>query len=146
VTKGSGYWHFENREALLRAALEEWETKTTERVIGKLECIDDPRERLVSLLRQAFTATLDARVYLALTAADQDPLVAATLRRVSRRRIEFVTRCYEQMACEPGPALHRALAAYAAYLGVVMLSRHSGALAARKDRDAFIEHLLETLL
>src|SRR5690242_19694587 len=33
TTKGSFYWHFANRDALMRAALERWEEQTTTAVI-----------------------------------------------------------------------------------------------------------------
>ena len=46
VTKGSFYWHFPSREALLVAALERWEAMEQETVFGKLEAISDPRARL----------------------------------------------------------------------------------------------------
>src|SRR5258706_13627413 len=49
VTKGSFYWHFPSREALLTAALEHWESVEQETVFGKLEAIPDPRERLRAL-------------------------------------------------------------------------------------------------
>jgi AcrR family transcriptional regulator len=55
VTKGGGYWHFENREALLSAALDEWKTRTAEVVIARLRRIVDPRERLIALFKQALT-------------------------------------------------------------------------------------------
>ena len=49
VTKGSFYWHFPSREALLVAALERWEAMEQETVFGKLEAISDPRARLKAL-------------------------------------------------------------------------------------------------
>jgi AcrR family transcriptional regulator len=146
VTKGSGYWHFTNREALLRATLDEWESKTTEAVIAELERVADPRERLVALFRRAFSKTLDGRVCLALTAAEHEPHVAATLRRVSRRRIAFVSKCFEELSYSKAAARHRASVAYAAYLGVLVLRRHGADLAPAGERDAFIEHLIETLV
>src|SRR5690606_33252117 len=49
VTKGSFYWHFPSREALLVAALERWEQVEQEEVFGQLEAIPDPGQRLRSL-------------------------------------------------------------------------------------------------
>ena len=37
VTKGSFYWHFESRDALIQAALELWESQEQELVFGKLD-------------------------------------------------------------------------------------------------------------
>jgi len=145
VTKGSGYWHFENRAALLRATLEEWETKTTERVIARLEAIADPRARLSALMRTAFTKSLDARVYLALASAGHEPLVAATLRRVAQRRIGYLAACYEALGHTPPVASRRALVAYSVYLGVVML-RQQAPEVVTEAREALVEHLIETLI
>src|SRR5512145_1401917 len=44
VTKGSFYWHFPSREALLSAALERWELVEQETVWGQLESFSDPRQ------------------------------------------------------------------------------------------------------
>jgi AcrR family transcriptional regulator len=146
VTKGSGYWHFENRDALLSAALEEWETKATHNVIAKLEQVDDPRQRLVDLFRQALGGTLDSRVYFALASADQHPVVAASLKRVSQERLAFLRGCYEQLGYASRRARYRALVAYAAYLGLVLLRRHAGDVMPARDRDELVEHLIETVL
>ena len=51
VTKGSFYWHFPSRDALLQAALERWETMEQELVFGSLEKVTDPRERLRALFQ-----------------------------------------------------------------------------------------------
>ena len=39
VTKGSFYWHFPSRDALLSAALERWEAVEQETVFGQLEAV-----------------------------------------------------------------------------------------------------------
>src|SRR5919205_1648721 len=54
ATKGSFYHHFANRDALIVAALEDWETAQTETVIERLELIPDPAERLRAVLAAAF--------------------------------------------------------------------------------------------
>ena len=41
VTKGSFYWHFESRDALIQAALELWESQEQEQVFGKLDALPD---------------------------------------------------------------------------------------------------------
>ena len=37
ATKGSFYWHFKNRDALIQTALDRWEKRRTESVIEELE-------------------------------------------------------------------------------------------------------------
>src|SRR2546430_1661392 len=54
ATKGSFYHHFPNRDALVVAALEDWERSQTEAVIERLELIPDPAERLRAVLATAF--------------------------------------------------------------------------------------------
>src|ERR671911_1826652 len=46
VTKGSLYWHFEDRKALLEALLERWERESTEARIAAARQVADPRERV----------------------------------------------------------------------------------------------------
>ncbi|MBV2366472.1 TetR/AcrR family transcriptional regulator [Streptomonospora nanhaiensis] len=53
ITRGSFYWHFKDREALLAAALELWEQRATADVISRIEPLDDPREQLRVLLETA---------------------------------------------------------------------------------------------
>src|SRR5690349_9457645 len=53
ATKGSFYWHFANRDALIEAALERWEEVGTEAVITEAEAEPDPTGRLRRLLRRA---------------------------------------------------------------------------------------------
>src|ERR1700742_4739367 len=52
VTKGSFYWHFPNREALLKGALDRWEKQDTENLFDQVEPIADPRARLCELFRR----------------------------------------------------------------------------------------------
>ena len=41
TTKGSFYWHFENRDALLEAAIGRWEKETTTDVIAEITASHD---------------------------------------------------------------------------------------------------------
>src|SRR5688572_23444507 len=53
VTKGSFYWHFANREALIKAALDLWEQRETVDVIAGLENEPDAYLRIVNLFKRA---------------------------------------------------------------------------------------------
>src|SRR5919112_274753 len=89
TTKGSFYWHFADRDALLKAALELWEQRDTERVISAVEESDDIKARLASLLRLTFTSAqrpseeIAGAVELALQASASHPLVGSALTRVT---------------------------------------------------------------
>ena len=49
VTKGSFYWHFPSRDALLQAALDRWEQVELDELFAQLESIADPRQRMREL-------------------------------------------------------------------------------------------------
>jgi AcrR family transcriptional regulator len=130
TTKGSAYWHFPNREALLRATLERWEREHTEAVIELVESAagDEPGARL----RVLFGAVLDAtgadtaaRVELALQASADDPLVAAALRRVTERRLGYLATLFGRLGFTPAQARRRAVLAHSIYLGQAQLIRSS---------------------
>ena len=105
ATKGSFYWHFADRQALVAATLELWERRDTDRVIAAIDESQDVETRLRNLLRLAFASVLDGSangagtVELALQASAGHPLVAPTLDRVT-----------EESARGAHPALHRARA------------------------------------
>jgi len=95
VTKGSFYWHFESRDALLQAALERWEQRGTEEIIKTLEGLEGGRARLERLFSDAMTGS-GGTLYRALSSSAH-PLVAKVMARVAARRIEFVASCYRQL-------------------------------------------------
>src|SRR5919204_2270282 len=81
ATKGSFYHHFPNRDALIVAALEEWERSQTEAVIERLELIPDPGERLRAVLAAAFADRPGGVRDAALLAAATHPLVKPIVQR-----------------------------------------------------------------
>src|SRR5476651_1676959 len=121
VTKGSFYWHFTDRAALLRAALARWEERATDSVIAWLATVDDPRERLVQLITRGSLSDRTSRIHVALGSAIAEPAVALALERVSRRRIGYLEECYAKLGSKPQAARRAALLAYASYLGLTRL-------------------------
>src|SRR3712207_5957417 len=68
ATKGSFYWHFKNRDALVAAALKLWEERHTDKVIEYLEQDPDPARRLRTLIQGAYERGAGDRVEIALLA------------------------------------------------------------------------------
>ncbi|GAB3232172.1 hypothetical protein GCM10027447_27750 [Glycomyces halotolerans] len=140
ATKGSFYWHFANRQALVEAAMGRWEQEQTDAVIDAMQRIESPAQRLNELL----AAVLDHRVdplEVALFAAVQDPVVGDTVARVTRRRIDYVASLYRATGMSEDTAYSSAVTAVAAYLGHMQLAHATpGALptgdrwAAHRDR------------
>lgn len=159
VTKGSFYWHFKDRRALIEAALERWEEEATEAAISATEKVADPRERLLRLAEEAFdhdSQVSDAsersifRVgafELAVSDASEDPIVRPYLRRVTGRRIEYLEECYCALGFPLEEAHHRALLVYAAYAGTVRLFRDVPDRAPHGEAYiAYRRHLVDTLV
>ncbi len=146
VTKGSFYWHFATREALLKAALQRWESHVDEG-LDQIESIADPRERLRELFRRTGRETKARMIYSALLRALDHPIVQLVMESVSQRRLDFLSRAYREVGMASGNALHRAHLTYAAYVGFLQLALQLGM--PRLDQaelDAYVEHVMSTLI
>ncbi|MCP3058421.1 TetR/AcrR family transcriptional regulator [Myxococcus sp. K38C18041901] len=147
VTKGSLYWHFEGREALLRAALARWEQLATGDVIRRLEQLPTPRERLSQLLSVTFEPGPVGRIEVAIAAAAANPLIQPVLARVSRRRIDYVVALYREMGLSSREARSWALQAYSTYVGLLHLAIASpDTLRSARERADYLQHLSRALM
>jgi AcrR family transcriptional regulator len=147
MTRGSFYWHFADRNALLREALEWWEQQGTDAVIERVAEIVEPRERLRTLFRIAITEDPTSGLEPALVAHADDPVVAPILHRVTERRVAFLADGYAELGLPPTRARHQAVVAYASYVGWVQLRRATPAAVPEiaNDPDALtylVEHLV----
>ncbi|SEM85673.1 transcriptional regulator, TetR family [Luteibacter sp. UNCMF331Sha3.1] len=146
VTKGSFYWHFRTREALLQAALERWEEYGEREVLAEIERIPDPLKRFPELFRRVAHEMQPHRVYAALLKALDHPQVVPVMSRVSQRRMDFLTRLYQEAGLAPDVALNRARLTYAAYVGFLQLNFTLGLpRISHEEFDAYVEHMIATL-
>ena len=147
VTKGSFYWHFPSRDALLVAALERWEQEEQESVFGSLEAVSDPRERLSQLFALVAHEVKSHIIYSELLKALDHPAVKPVIERVSKRRLDYLTASFRQAGLGRVDARHRARLAYAAYTGFLQLSLQLQQ--PRLDHDefeAYVDHVMRTLI
>jgi AcrR family transcriptional regulator len=84
ATKGSFYWHFKNRDALVEAALRLWERRRTDAVIEFLDRVPDPAQRLRTLIEVAYEQGPGDRVEIALLSNPGNRVAVRTMRRVSK--------------------------------------------------------------
>ncbi len=147
VTKGSFYWHFPSRDALLQAALDRWETIEQEEVFGSLEKVTDPRERLRALFQVVAHEVKSHIIYSELLKALDHPAVSPVIGRVSQRRLDYLTASFRQAGLSRTEAQHRARLAYAAYVGFLQLSLqlHQPRLQ-HEEFEAYVEHVMQTLI
>ena len=147
VTKGSFYWHFPSRDALLQAALERWESVEQEAVFGTLERVPDPRDRLRALFRMVAHEYQSHVIYSALLKALDHPSVQPVIDRVSKRRLDYLAASFRQTGLVREDALHRARLTYAAYVGFLQLNLQlHQARMPQEEFDAYVEHLTATLV
>jgi AcrR family transcriptional regulator len=115
VTKGSFYWHFQNREELLDAVLLAWRTMMTteiQEMLGKLK--DTGLARLRNLMRIAISARPDVPGGpFELTLRDwarRDPQVAKVVREVDEARINIVAALYREAGLDAESAQEYSMA------------------------------------
>jgi AcrR family transcriptional regulator len=123
VTKGSFYWHFKSRDELVQAALELWEKLATDAIIADLACIEDPRRRLRGLLDQIFREPKHLVVEGVILACADDAKFGRFIRRVSRRRLQYVLDAYEESGFTKAQAEHAGLLTYSAFVGALHVMR-----------------------
>ncbi len=147
VTKGSFYWHFPSREALLRATLEHWEQVEQESVFGKLEAIPDPRERLRQLFHLVAYEVRPHIIHSELLKALDHPVVKPVMERVTKRRMDYLTASYRQAGLGRTEAQHRARLTYTAYVGFLQLTLQMGEPRLHLEEfEAYVDHVMRTLI
>jgi AcrR family transcriptional regulator len=105
VTKGSFYWHFDGREDLLFAVLDEWRLRMTSEIQALiLDRSGTPWERLERLLRIAISARPDVPGGpFEMTLRDwarRDAKVAGVMREVDAERVRFLRQLYRETGLE----------------------------------------------
>ena len=147
VTKGSFYWHFPSRDALLVAALERWEVMEQEAVFGKLEAVSDPRARLRDLFLLVAHEYKTHIIYSELLKALDHPAVQPVLSRVSERRLDYLTASFRQAGLPRLEAQQRARLTYSAYVGFLQLSLQLAQPRLHHDEfEAYVSHVMTTLI
>ena len=123
VTKGSFYWHFADRSALVVSALELWEQLGTRDIVDRLQHVRDPKARLRALFATVFGDVVDGPADAALMARIDDPVVGPTVRRVTAARVAFLEEVYRELGLSPTRAAARARIAYSTYVGHLQVRR-----------------------
>jgi AcrR family transcriptional regulator len=122
ATKGSFYWHFKNRDALIQAALDRWERERTEAVIDDLEREPDPAVRLKKLFGATFKRAPADQAEVALLANPGHPAALHAVRRAAERRISYISRQLEALGWTRADAHDRAVILYYIYVGYLQIA------------------------
>lgn len=148
TTKGSFYWHFPSREALLEAALGHWEEHHTTAVNVEVDLVsEDPVAQLRLLVTTVVKMAEQDRIGVALLATADHPAVEPVLARVSERRIAYTAGLFGKLGFPEDEAHRRAVLAYSAYLGHAQLAHATPQLLpqGREAQRAYLDHVLDAL-
>lgn len=146
ATKGSFYWHFGGREDLVAAALAHWEHQGTDEVTAALDALPDPASRLRMLFHDTVAQEHRPDLSVVLLGDVAHPVVAATLERVTRRRMDYLTEQFRALGRGEEDARARSLLAYTAFLGVSQLRHYLPSAAETATRAAYLSILDRALL
>jgi AcrR family transcriptional regulator len=147
TTKGSFYWHYRNRAALLDAVLALWEATHTDHVIAVMDAEPDPARRLRRLFG-AVTAEGTDGIEVHLLAAGDHPAVEPVMQRVVQRRVDYLAGIFDELGFGGAEAGRRALLAYSAYIGGIHLGAKVRDLVPvdRRAHRAYVDTVLGALL
>ena len=144
VSKGGFYWHFDDRQALIEEALDGWEKAGTEDPIATADSgAADPRSKLRRLFELAPSARTLFAVELALRdSARRDPAIAKRLRRVDRRRMDYLRSLFRQFCPDEDEVEARTLLAYSLFVGSYFVAAETS----KKRRVEVMQLAIDRLL
>ena len=145
VTKGSFYWHFDDRQALLDAMLDSWERTYVDEVIHQVESVGgDGRERLRDLYALAESAGPEVLpLDLAIREwARQDAAVMSRLTQVDNRRMSYMRALFADFARDAAEAEERSLLAFCVWIGQPLIAAEHGG----RSRGEVVRAALEIVL
>ncbi|OJF14727.1 TetR/AcrR family transcriptional regulator [Couchioplanes caeruleus] len=150
ATKGSFYWHFANRDALIEAAVLRWEREHTDAVIGLVDAEPEPLGRLRLLIGLVLDSTVvpdEGSIELAMLATADHPHVAPVLARVTERRVAYTAGLFAALGWPAEEARRRGLLAVTAYLGYAQLAHVApGTLpTAEAERRRYVDQVVDLL-
>ena len=150
VTRGSFYWHFRDREDLLRRVLQAWHEGATEQLTKRLEAArSDPREQLrdvISLPFRGRAAVRAARIELAIRAwARRDDTARKAVDEADASRIAYHAQIFGALGFAADEAALRGFLLYSYEVAESVLNLQ-GSAAQKQARSAFVERLVSTPL
>ena len=146
VSRGSFYWHFRDRDDLLRQLLVRWRDRATEQIIDDFERRNmPPKELLRDLTKLPFrgdTARAASAVELAIRAwARRDDMARQFVDEVDHKPLSYIAQCFSALGHAIAEARNRAFVLYAYEISEGLLA-NQGTAEQREQRRAFVEQLL----
>jgi len=146
VTRGSFYWHFADRDDLLKRVLLGWQEEQTEQIIARyrkqgVQAQDLIRE-LVELPFHGRAALKGASVELAIRAwARRDEMARRVVDAVDAKRLTYLQECFASLGFTAPEAKSRAFLLYC-YMQSESLFRNQGSADEKAQRREFVAKTL----
>ncbi len=146
VTRGSFYWHFRDRQDLLRRVLQAWSEVTTQQLTRRLETAHaSPAQQLrdvISLPFRGRAAARAARIELAIRAwARRDAMARQAVDDSDAARLAYHRQVFQALGFGDHEAAVRGFILYSYEVAESVLSRQ-GTVAQKQARSAFVERLV----
>lgn len=146
VTRGSFYWHFRDREDLLRSVLQAWRSRATEQVTQRFEqAHTDPHvllHELCSLPFRGKAAERAARIELAIRAwARRDGMARQAVDEADASRVAYIAQVFSSLGFGIQEARSRAFLLYG-YEVAESILREQGSATQKAQRRDLMERLL----
>ncbi len=151
VTRGSFYWHFSDRDDLLREVLQQWRRRATIDLSRRIlevssEDLQTRLRTLISLPHRGRSAVRAARIELAIRAwARRDSLAREAVDEADRSRLQVHIDTFRALGYSSAESSQRAFLTYSYELGESLM-HHLGSDEERRARQDFVEQLVNTAL
>jgi AcrR family transcriptional regulator len=143
ISKSGFYWHFKNRDELLRELLQYWIHEITEVVtVNEALLAMGPRERLLETGTMIFDYHLTRWELAFRQWAQEDAEVARTVRKANRMRMNFLLKCFHDLGFSGDDAEMRVMT----LLAYMTWDMHMYDYISRKRRRSMIEARIDLLI
>lgn len=101
VSRSGFYWHFEDRNLLIRAMAKYWEDEFTRVVTARKQLLEGaPKERLYNIMKAVLEENLTLFELPMRAAAEKDPDVWETVDRAYQMRLDFLRPIFSELGFE----------------------------------------------
>jgi len=119
ISKGSFYWHFKNRRALLLDLLEFWEKIEIDYQSRLIHEYKEPQKLLTNLLTLLIEDDTNKCVFLALSNELGDKDIRTTYEKAVERRIKMFSDVYVELGMDRKQSQKKAIVTFNLYLGLI---------------------------
>lgn len=142
VTRGSFYWHFQDRDELLDAMLGVWKQLNTDSIVAAVQQNDTLQDRVLALFELWLNPdSFDPRLDFAVRDwARGDAKLQGIISQADHRRLEVLIEMFVQHGCSESTAIIRARNLYFTQMGYYALNVRETV----QDRVSYVSIYYET--